>query len=73
VWGVWFLASPILGALLGSIVYLAFVAGFIAATKQTLTEPSLPMLLAGMAGFSWEWAVGVIKKVTEALGGAPAQ
>lgn len=70
-WLVWFLAVPFIGALVGAIMYLAFLAGFIAATKSTIQDNTVPMLLAALAGFSWEWAVRVLQNLTKlfAVGG----
>jgi hypothetical protein len=64
-WIVWFLAVPFIGALLGGIMYLAFSVGVVAATKTTLQDPSVPLLLAALAGFSWKWAVGVLDNLTK--------
>ena len=68
VWILWFLAAPIMGCILGGIMYLIFISGYIAATQSSLTNKNLPMLLSVLAGFSWPWAIGVIKKLTEIFG-----
>ena len=64
-WIVWFLAVPFIGGLLGAVMYLAFVAGFVAATKSTLQDPTVPLLVAALAGFSWDWAIGVLDNLTK--------
>lgn len=63
----WFLALPFVGGLLGAVMYLAFVAGVVAATRSTLQDPTLPLLVAALAGFSWEWAVGVINNLAKSF------
>ncbi len=68
VWLVWFLATPFIGCLLGSIMYLVFLSGFIAATQSSLTNNALPMLLSALAGFSWPWAIDVLNKLTKIFG-----
>jgi 4-hydroxybenzoate polyprenyltransferase len=46
-------------------MYLAFLAGFISATKSTLQDATVPLLLAALAGFSWRWAIGVLNNLTK--------
>jgi hypothetical protein len=66
VWYVWYVVLPIMGAILGALVYLVFLAGFIAATGETQIKlQSLVMLLSALAGFSARWAVEVLNKVTK--------
>jgi hypothetical protein len=67
-WLVWFVSSPILGALLGALVYMLFLAGLLATTQANVKEPWFPMVLAGLAGFSWEWATEILKKMTDVIG-----
>ena len=68
IWALWFLAAPLMGCVLGAIMYLIFIAGYIAASQSQLTNESLPMLLCALAGFSWPWAINVMTKLQEILG-----
>jgi len=69
VWATWFLLTPIMGALLGGAVYLAFIVGIVATTQTVnFTNPQVSYLLAFIAGFNWEWAVDVLDKVAKGLG-----
>jgi len=67
-WLLWFLGAPIMGCILGGMMYLIFMSGYIAATQSSLTDEKLPMLLCALAGFSWPWATDVIKKLTGIFG-----
>jgi len=67
-WLLWFLGAPIMGCILGGMMYLIFVSGYVAATQSSLTDEKLLMLLCGLAGFSWPWATNVMKKLTEIFG-----
>jgi len=69
----WFLAVPFIGGLLGAVMYLAFVAGVVAATRSTLQDPTLPLLVAALAGFSWKWAVGVLENLAEIFKGGKSE
>jgi len=73
-WVAWFLSVPFIGALMGAIMYLAFSAGFVAATKSTIQDNTVPMLLAALAGFAWSWAIGVLNNLTKlfAVGELPS-
>jgi len=68
VWTTWYVISPVMGALLGGAVYLAFVVGLITTTlKVDITNPVLAYLLAIVAGYNWEWAQGILKKFAESF------
>jgi len=70
VWLVWFLQAPILGAIFGIMMYLAFLAGYIAITRSAEVKgEAFPMLLSVLAGFSWEWVNQARSKIMRALGG----
>jgi len=63
VWATWFILSPITGALLGGIVYLGFFVGILVTTNGMINNPALPILIAAIAGFNWEWAQGVLQNL----------
>jgi len=68
IWSTWYVISPVMGGLLGGVVYLAFVIGLVTTTlKVDLANPILAYLLAIVAGYNWEWANGVIKSVEDKL------
>jgi hypothetical protein len=70
VWGAWFLLAPVMGALLGGVVYLGFFLGVVVTTlKTSITNPALGILIAFVAGYNWEWAQSVIGKITQILSG----
>lgn len=69
-WLIWYLAIPPIGGLLGAFTYLAFYSGFIAAMgQQKITNETVPVLLAGLAGFSWKWAINVLNDLTKIFRG----
>jgi len=64
-WFVWFLLLPIIGAILGALMYFIFNAGFIAATGEVqLKSEIFPMLLSALAGFSCRWAIKSLNELT---------
>lgn len=68
VWYVWYAILPIMGAILGALVYLVFLAGFITATGETQIKlQSFVMLLSALAGFSARWAVEILINVTKII------
>jgi len=68
VWYIWYILLPLIGALLGALAYLIFVAGFIAAVGETqIRSQSFVMLFAALAGFSSKWAVQILGKLTEII------
>jgi hypothetical protein len=54
---------PFIGAILGALMFMAVQFGAVAATKTTINQQQVPLLLAALAGFSWEWSIGVLKNV----------
>lgn len=68
VWYVWYVILPIMGAILGALVYLVFLAGFITATGETqIKSQSFVMLLSALGGFSARWAVETLNNVTKII------
>jgi len=67
-WLIWYFLLPLIGAILGALTYLIFLAGFISATGEVqLKSDSLPMLLSALAGFSSRWAVQLLDKLTSII------
>lgn len=68
IWSTWYIISPVMGGLLGGVVYLAFAIGLVTTTlKVEIANPLLPYLLAIVAGYNWEWAQGILKKIAESF------
>lgn len=64
-WLVWYFLLPLIGAILGALTYLVFLAGFIATTGEAqLKSEFFTMLLSALAGFSSRWAVQILDKLT---------
>ena len=63
-----FFSLPLMGGILGALVYLIFFAGFIAVTggAQTASE-SFIMLLCALAGFSSKWAIDILNNITDMI------
>jgi len=67
-WFIWFFLLPLMGAVLGALVYLIYFAGFIVSTGETqLTSEFFAMLLSALAGFSSWWAVKLLNTLTEII------
>jgi hypothetical protein len=65
-WGTWFVLCPVMGLLLGGAIYLAFVTGILVSTSSApITNTTLAVLLAILAGYNWEWAEGVLAKIPD--------
>ncbi len=65
VWIPWYICLPLIGALLGALTYLVFIAGFITTTGATqIHSEYFIMLLCALAGFSSKWAVETLDKIT---------
>lgn len=64
-WIVWFVSTPFIGGILGALVFLIVSGGLLVITgKNTeISNPLAIMVLSALAGFNWEWAIGVIRKV----------
>jgi hypothetical protein len=84
VWIPWYVSLPLVGALLGALMYLAVIAGFMATTgnnpiQTTGNNPSQSesfiMLLCALAGFSSKWAVETLDRITNLIkiGGEPSK
>ncbi len=68
IWYIWYILLPVMGAVLGALAYLIFIAGFIATTgKSEIESQYFVMLLSALAGFSARWAVQMIEKITELI------
>jgi hypothetical protein len=70
------LAAPWVGMLFGLFVYLLLKAGLLAVKggeSAKLEDSALPLALAFLAGYSWEWILGRIDQIKAATSAAPAQ
>jgi hypothetical protein len=68
VWKGYFISSPFLGGLFGSIVYLLILAGIIIASSSSqqvegVLNPFVIMPFCAYAGYNWEWAVNQFSRV----------
>jgi hypothetical protein len=67
-WIPWYIFLPFMGAILGALTYLVFVAGFITATGGTQIQSEyFIMLLCALAGFSTRWAVSTLDSVMKLI------
>jgi hypothetical protein len=77
-WRIYFLSVPFLGGIFGSIVYLVIVAGLAALNVPTgppsdggqpltIANPIAIIPLAALAGFNWEWAVILFKRIGDTI------
>ena len=62
-WIIWYLALPVIGAILGALMYMAIQFGVVATTQSGIRNDTVPLLLAALAGFSWKWSVGILENV----------
>ena len=68
IWTTLYALSPVLGALLGGVVYLALVTGILVSTGiGTFTSLTLPILLAIVAGYNWQWAIDTIENIAKSF------
>ena len=64
-WFIWYVILPFMGAILGALTYLIFLAGFIVSTgEMQITSEFFVILLCALAGFSSRWAVQLLDKLT---------
>lgn len=68
VWYTWYIALPLMGAILGALMYLILLAGLIATTGESKIQSQFfLMLLCALAGFSAKWAVDLLDKLTKTV------
>jgi hypothetical protein len=68
VWIPWYFFLPLMGALLGALTYLIFIAGFITSTGATqIASEYFIMLLCALAGFSSKWAVETLDAIVDVI------
>jgi hypothetical protein len=70
VWLIYFISSPFLGGILGSITYLLVKSGlalFSGHTNNLTNSPEAIWFVAAFAGYSWEWAVSIWTTTAESL------
>lgn len=68
-WNLHYISSPFIGGILGAIVYILILGGLVSVTNQQLTPTnSLAIIpIAAFAGFNWEWAVKLFKKIEKII------
>lgn len=70
-WNTYYASVPFIGGILGAITYLIILAGLVTFTAGTLTQIQnqiFVLVVAGLAGFSWEFARDIMRKVMERVG-----
>ena len=70
-WLVWFLLAPFIGSILGIIIYLIFLAGFMISAQTELKNEVVPMVLVALAGYNWRWVTSVLNRISEAFEDKP--
>jgi hypothetical protein len=65
VWMVRFISTPLIGGVLGAIVYLMIVAGLLilSENKANVLNPTIVIVASALAGFNWTWAVDQLDKL----------
>lgn len=64
-WYNWYIALPLMGAILGGLIYLMLLSGLLAITGEIKVQSEfLPLLLCGLAGFSSKWAVAQLENLS---------
>jgi hypothetical protein len=70
-WWIYFISTPFLGGIFGAIIYLVLIAGLLSlgveqsSNEETLqiNRPLVIVPIAALAGFNWEWAVNMFKRI----------
>src|SRR5262249_36018756 len=69
-WTLPFLLAPLIGGILGLLAFLLFHAGFVSVSgkissnsEPTLADTRLPMAIAILAGYSWEWVLEAVNRI----------
>lgn len=65
-WTLAHISAPLIGGILGLLVYLLLLAGFISVSGETIpfVDNRLPMVMAVLAGYNWEWVLDVVDRIT---------
>jgi hypothetical protein len=71
-WTIYFISVPFLGGIFGAIIYLVIIAGLLSfngnmANPNTPANPIVIIPIAAFAGFNWEWAVAIFKRIGDLL------
>jgi len=68
-WNIYYLSVPFLGGILGAIMYFIIIGGIISVTSTNVNiqHPIPVIVFATLAGFNWQWAVDVFRKVGDSL------
>jgi hypothetical protein len=71
-WRIYFISVPFLGGIFGGIIYLIIVAGLLSfngmlVNPNTPNNPLVIIPIAAFAGFNWEWALAIFKRIGDLL------
>jgi len=68
-WNIYYFSVPFLGGILGAIMYFIIIGGIISVTSTNVNiqHPIPVIVFATLAGFNWQWAVDVFRKVGDSL------
>jgi hypothetical protein len=68
-WNIYYLSVPFLGGILGAIMYFIIIGGVVSVTSMdvNIQHPIPVIVFATLAGFNWQWAVDVFRKVGDSL------
>jgi hypothetical protein len=73
-WRIYFISVPFLGGMFGAMIYLIIIAGLLSFNgSSSLTTPNTPnnplvvIPIAAFAGFNWEWALSIFKRIGDLL------
>jgi hypothetical protein len=73
-WNIYFLSVPFIGGILGAIVYFIIIAGLISVSATNVNiQHAIPVIVfAALAGFNWQWAVDLFRKLGDSLSPPPS-
>jgi len=68
-WNIYYLSSPFIGGILGAIIYFIIIGGIITVTTTDVNiQHAIPIIVfATLAGFNWEWALKLFRKIGDTL------
>jgi hypothetical protein len=73
-WWTFFVSVPFLGGIFGAIVYLIIIAGIwslgVGSTSQgppDINRPAVIIPITALAGFNWEWAVKLFRRIGDLI------
>jgi hypothetical protein len=67
-WRIYFISAPLLGGILGAVVYFIIVGGLITVSRNVTIENTIPIIpFATLAGFNWEWTINLFRKIGDLI------